>query len=180
MMEVILDELHEMSGRLDRRQVDAFVSNLAAALRSEPVDEEAHIIGLGAGRMGYALRSFIMRLSHMGFSASMIGDTNVPRVTKGTIILVNSSSGETPSITQYVRQACDAGGQVFSTTCRADSSIGIMSANIVTMPSIESVQLMKSPYEQFSMLFYDYLVIRLMQDLALDPDAVSFNHSILE
>ena len=30
------------------------------------------IFGLGAGRMGYSLRAFIMRLSHLGYNAYML------------------------------------------------------------------------------------------------------------
>lgn len=116
----------------------------------------------------------------MGFQASMIGDTNVPRVTKSSIVIVNSSSGETPSILQYTQQAIEEGGQIFLTCCNKNSSIAKYSTSLITIPSIKSKQLMKSPYEQFSMLLYDYLVIKLMDILNLDSDVVSHNHSILE
>ena len=39
---------------------------------------------------------------------------------------------------------------------------------------------MKSPYEQFSMLLYDYLIFRLVESLGLDKNMISNNHSILE
>ena len=116
----------------------------------------------------------------MGFNASMIGDTNVPRVTKDSIIFVNSSSGETPTILLYAQQASSMSPAIFSTTCNIESSIGLLSDFCITMPPISSEQLMKSPYEQFSMLLYDYIVIKLMGSLNLDPLKVSANHSILE
>ena len=143
-------------------------------------DVKPDLIGLGAGRMGYALRAFIMRLCHMGFNASMIGDTNVPRVKENTIILINSSSGETPSIIQYAQQAKSEKGKIFLTSCSTDSSIGTLSDFIIKLPTVKTQQLMKSPYEQFSMLLYDYIVIKLMNSLDLDSDKVSYNHSILE
>ena len=179
MIKIILDEMSMMNDQLDECQVDSFVADLTSALHSISNDG-GEVIGLGAGRMGYSLRSFIMRLSHMGFRASMIGDTNVPRVREDTVVIVNSSSGETPSILQYVNQAAAEGGKIFTTTCNADSSIGVKSKSVLTMPQIDSSQLMKSPYEQFSMLLYDYLVARLMSGLELNPHVVSNNHSILE
>ena len=61
-------------------------------------------VGLGAGRMGYSLQSFIMRLSHLGLKSFMIGDTTVPRINENSVVLINSSSGETESIKLYAQQ----------------------------------------------------------------------------
>lgn len=167
-----------MAESIDETEIDTYVNNLTSLLKNNHLKSD--IIGLGAGRMGYALRAFIMRLCHMGFNASMIGDTNVPRVRKNTIILINSSSGETPSIIQYAKQAKYEKGKIFLTSCSTNSTIGLLSDFIIKLPTIQSQQLMKSPYEQFSMLLYDYVVIKLMKSLDLDPDKVSYNHSILE
>lgn len=177
-MNQIIDEMNIMFTELNENQVDEYISNIKNHINTH--DEGFSIIGLGAGRMGYALRSFIMRLSHMGFNATMIGDTNVPRVTESSLIIVNSSSGETPSILQYTQQAINEGGKIFLTCCNNDSSIAQISNHMIEIPSIDSKQLMKSPYEQFTMLLYDYLVIKLMKSLNLDTIKVSNNHSILE
>ena len=176
MINPIINEVTKMSDALDENEVNEYIKCLIPHLASPSVE----IIGLAAGRMGYALRSFIMRLSHMGFNASMIGDTNVPRVKKESIVFVNSSSGETPTILLYTQQASAMKPVIFSTTCNIESSIGLMSNFCITMPTISSSQLMKSPYEQFSMLLYDYIIIKLMESLNLDSSKVSANHSILE
>ena len=178
-MQEILREMTEMSQQLNSKEVSIYIDHLSLHLSSKK-PSEIEIIGLGAGRMGYSLRSFIMRLSHMGFNASMIGDTNVPRVTKDSIVFVNSSSGETPTILLYAQQASAVNPMIFSTTCNIESSIGLISDFCITMPTVSSKQLMKSPYEQFSMLLYDYIIIKLMGSLNLDPSKVSANHSILE
>ena len=116
----------------------------------------------------------------MGFNASMIGDTNVPRVRKDTILFVNSSSGETPSILLYSKQAVNENGKIFLTSCNAESSIANYAHSIIKIPVIKSQQLMKSPYEQFSMLLYDYIIMKLVDSLGLELDKISNNHSILE
>ena len=175
-MKPILDEMNMMVDSLVEIEVESYIDLLTERLSSQPRD----IIGLAAGRMGYSLRAFIMRLNHLGFNASMIGDTNVPRVRQNSILFINSSSGETPSILLFAEQAKKEQGEIFLTTCNKDSSIGKHANSIIQIPIIESVQLMKSPYEQFSMLLYDYIIFRLVETLGLDEEKVSSNHSILE
>lgn len=172
----ILKEMKQMLDALDNDKVEEYLDKLLPMLSQSNVD----IIGLAAGRMGYALRAFIMRLNHMGFNASMIGDTNVPRVRKNTILFINSSSGETPSILLYTKQAAKESGKIFLTSCNNNSSIANYAESIIQIPEIDSIQLMKSPYEQFTMLLYDYIIIRLVDSLGLDKDKISKNHSILE
>ena len=175
-MKLILDEIDMMHDSLIKNDVESYIELLTEKLSSSSGD----IIGLAAGRMGYALRAFIMRLNHMGFNASMIGDTNVPRVKQDSILFINSSSGETPSILLFAEQAKNEKGEIFLTTCNKKSSIGKLSNSIIQIPTIQSVQLMKSPYEQFSMLLYDYIIYRLVESLGLDKEKISSNHSILE
>ena len=175
-MKLILDEIDMMHDSLVKNDVESYIELLTEKLSSSSGD----IIGLAAGRMGYALRAFIMRLNHMGFNASMIGDTNVPRVKQDSILFINSSSGETPSILLFAEQAKNEKGEIFLTTCNKKSSIGKLSNSIIQIPTIQSVQLMKSPYEQFSMLLYDYIIYRLVETLGLDKQKISSNHSILE
>lgn len=175
-MKLILDEISMMHNFLVKNEVEKYIELLTEKLSSSPGD----IIGLAAGRMGYSLRAFIMRLNHMGFNASMIGDTNVPRVRRNSILFINSSSGETPSILLFAQQAIKEKGEIFLTTCNKESSVGKLSNSIIQIPIIESAQLMKSPYEQFSMLLYDYIIFRLVETLGLDKSKISNNHSILE
>jgi 6-phospho-3-hexuloisomerase len=138
------------------------------------------IVGLGAGRMGYSLQSFIMRLSHLGFKSFMIGDTNLPRVDSDSIAIVNTSSGETPSIRLYVEQCKNAGVIVMALTANPKSSIALLADIVVTVPEIESNQLMKTVYEQYSFLLFDYIVEEILKLSKLDVNWVEQNHSILE
>jgi len=163
-MKLILDEIDMMHDSLVKNDVESYIELLTEKLSSSSGD----IIGLAAGRMGYALRAFIMRLNHMGFNASMIGDTNVPRVKQDSILFINSSSGETPSILLFAEQAKNEKGEIFLTTCNKKSSIGKLSNSSLQIPTIQSLQLMKSPFEQFSMLLYDYIIYRLVDTLGLD------------
>ena len=100
-MKIILDEMNGMANSLNDQHINQYIEKLSD-LMLQGDSRKLKFIGLGAGRMGYSLKAFIMRLSHMGYNATFIGDTNVPRVTSNTVVFVNSSSGETPSIALYV------------------------------------------------------------------------------
>lgn len=172
-MKTILSELTDMYQMVDPNELDDFCHELAVKLPTQ-------VVGIGAGRMGYSLRAFIMRLTHFGFDASMLGDTNVRRIGKKSIVLINSSSGETPSNILFAQQAKNAEANVFTITCNKSSSIGLLSDNLLTLPTIESHQMMKTIYEQFSYLLLDYIAQRLCIIKKLDKNWVSENHSILE
>ena len=137
-------------------------------------------VGLGAGRMGYSLQSFIMRLSHLGLKSFMIGDTTVPRINENSVVLINSSSGETESIKLYAQQAKDAGSSIVLFTSNLNSSISKLSDIIIYLPKIETKQIMKTIYEQYSFLLFDHLVMMLINKLKLDKELIETNHSILE
>ena len=138
------------------------------------------LIGLGAGRMGYSLRAFIMRLGHMGLRASMIGDTDVPKCDKKTTVIINSSSGETPSMLLFAKQAKNAGTFVILITSKEKSSISKFANFVFCYNERYSSQVMKTLYEQFTYLFFDKLASDLQKKLDIPDSFMECNHSILE
>ena len=172
-MDKILYEMSDMWRLTNRLEVDKFVELF---LSYDP----AFVVGIGAGRMGYALRAFMMRLSHLGYNSSMLGDTSVQRITENSVAFVNSSSGETPSILLFSRQVKEAGGKLFVTSSRPNSSIGRLADAFIQLPSTKSSQLMKSNFEQFSMLLLDHIAFQIYEKRGLIKSVVEANHSILE
>lgn len=150
------------------------------------------VIGLGAGRMGYALQGFIMRLNHIGFRTAMIGDTCVPKIKQNDIVIVNTSSGETPTILLYIKQAKQFGAIVFTITTSPDSTAALMSdAYLIYGKDFKSKQPMKSAFEQFTWALFDQMVYDFLtsdeKSVELDSGVYSYdgiiintNHSILE
>ena len=145
------------------------------------------IIGVGAGRMGYALRGFIMRLMHLGFNASFYGDTNVPYPNDDTLVIFNSSSGETKSLVLFAKIIDDLKTQtcMCTVTSNPKSSLAKYSHVVVELPKYDTAsskikQPMKTLNEQSSMLFFDAIVILLMAKLELNNSDLVCNHSVLE
>ena len=173
-MKHIFDELSVLWEELDKESLAQICDLIQSHFYT------GHLIGLGAGRMGYSMRAFVMRLSHLGMSSWMIGDTTLPRVTNKSIIFINSSSGETESNVLFCKQAKLAGGLIVSMTTNPKSQIGLMSDHHLEIPKFQSKQLMKTLYEQFSFLLFDYVASELAQRLEIPNEFINHNHSILE
>jgi 6-phospho-3-hexuloisomerase len=172
-MFLVFEELKQMWEGTDQKAVDDFI-DLMCASRSRV------IVGLGAGRMGYAIQSFVMRVSHLGYRSYMIGDTTLPRVDEDTIVVVNTSSGETPSIKLYVEQCKDANCHIVVLTAGVNSSIAALADLVITMPKLGSDQLMKTAYEQYTFILLDHIAQSVFLKSNLDRAWVEQNHSILE
>lgn len=146
----------------------------------EAKERNYNIIGIGAGRMGYSLRAFIMRLSHVGYESYFIGDTTLPRIDEKSVVIINSSSGETPTNILYAQQAREAKSYIITITTNKDSTIAKLSDQLVIIPQMNSHQLMKTIYEQYTYLLLDYVAEQVVSELDLDRDIITHNHSILE
>ena len=89
-MKSILNEIEAIYSTIQPKKQKEFIHKIIKC--------NGTIVGLGAGRMGYSLQAFVMRLSHFGYRSFMIGDTSIPMITEEDLIIVNSSSGNTKSI----------------------------------------------------------------------------------
>lgn len=172
-MHKIIEELQYMWENTDG--VQHMVNEL-----KEAKERNYNIIGIGAGRMGYSLRAFIMRLSHVGYESYFIGDTTLPRIDEKSIVIINSSSGETPTNILYAQQAKEAKSYIITITTNKDSTIAKLSDQLVIIPQMNSHQLMKTIYEQYTYLLLDYVAEQVVSELDLDRDIITHNHSILE
>ena len=59
----------------------------------------------GAGRSGLAMKSFAMRLMHMGFDTYVVGETVTPSITDKAVLLIGSGSGSTSSLVSQCEQS---------------------------------------------------------------------------
>ena len=173
-MDKVLFEMQNMWEVQDKESVDIFIDQLLDRIFL------GQVVGIAAGRMGYSLRGFIMRLVHMGVSASFIGDTNVPSIQQNSTVIINSSSGETPTIKIFAQQAKNRGAKVFLITQNPGSKIGKLSDVILKIPTMKSDQVMKTLPEQYSFLLLDYIASVIISKLKMEHDFLKNNHSVFE
>lgn len=173
-MKNILDELYRAWEAQNKSMISSFSDSLSERCL------KGVVVGIGAGRMGYSMRAFVMRLSHIGVDSYFIGDTGLPRIDSSSTVIINSSSGETPTMRLYAEQAKASGARVFLVTQNLDSSLGKLADHILEIPNPSSKQLMKSFAEQYTFLLFDYLNALIVEKEKIERDFIEHNHSILE
>ena len=173
-------EITQVLQGVDETQVTSMLEALQSANK---------IVGVGAGRVGMALRGFIMRLGHLGLHAWMIGDTTVPSIGAGDCLLVASGSGETKTIVELTKIAKKNGAKIVAVTGNPQSSIGQMADVIVqiiapsktkAVDNFQSRQPMTTLNEQCLQLFFDTSTLLLMNTMGETHDTMWDRHSNLE
>ena len=142
----------------------------------------------GAGRTGLVMRSFAMRLMHLGFQVHIIGDTTTPSVDEKDILLIGSGSGNTSSLVSISENAKEIGVSTILFTIDSSSIIGKLSSMNICIPAPSpkletnnhSVQPMGSLFEQSLMIVLDTLIWMLMLRKGIDSKAMFKNHANLE
>ena len=181
--------LGSMKSHIDleiRNELVVGIGNISA----DAVDKLARLIAehrnnrimcIGAGRMGFAIQAFAMRLSHFGLCAYFLGDTNVPRIGADDLVLFNTSSGETGSLVYYSKVTSKAGSEMCAITSNPESTLAKIADHCILLPKLDgSVQLMKTFNEQISWIFFDLTAHKLVSLLDLRVSDIEISHSILE
>ena len=177
---LVINEITQVLSTIDDREVDLLIDSILSSKR---------IVACGAGRVGMAVRGFAMRLGHLGLHAFTIGDSTVPSVGNGDLLLIASGSGETQTIVDLATIAKKNGCTISSITGNPDSRIGKLSDVIVKLsaPSktkqvsnLVSAQPMTTLNEQCLGIFFDALVLLLMEKMNETHDTMWARHSNLE
>jgi len=143
----------------------------------------------GAGRSGLMGKSFAMRLMHLGLNAFVTGETVTPAFTENDLLIVGTGSGKTESLLHMAEKAKDIGGTVASVTISPDSPIAEISDLILQLSGSpkdqstgnkQTIQPMGSLFEQTLLLYYDAIILRIMEMKGLNTHNMYGNHANLE
>ena len=144
----------------------------------------------GSGRSGLAMRSFAMRLMHLGLSAHVVGETTTPRITDRDLLLIGSGSGSTPGLVVHAERARSIGAAVALITIDADSPIASNASIVLSIsapsPKVagdtgpSSIQPMGTLFEQALLLTLDAMVLVLMEKMGETAETMFARHTILE
>ena len=175
----------ELSQVLDSIKQEDIYKLIASILKAK------RVCGYGAGRMGYGLRAFMMRLNHLGIQASFINDTFCPPMEKDDLFIVTSGSGETRSVLKYLEIAKEH-CKTFAITGNAESTMSKLADETLTFKSsngglnsvdndskIDSIQPMTSLNEQAMFVFFDIISVMLIEKLGIQKkDEKKFHFNI--
>ncbi|OPH46808.1 6-phospho 3-hexuloisomerase [Paenibacillus ferrarius] len=176
----ILQELNRSADDGLDEQADELISQLLASRK---------VFVAGAGRSGLMARAFAMRLMHLGLDAYVVGETVTPPIGKEDVLIIASGSGETKSLISMAAKANSLEASVALVTIHPESTVGQLSQVAVKLPgspkeqsdsSLTTIQPMGSLFEQGLLLFFDALVLRLMERLGDDAKNMFGRHANLE
>ncbi len=180
-----LDQMHEELGAVLARLTPDMAETLIQELEAAP-----RIFGCAAGRSGFILRGFLMRLMHLGFTVYFVGETTTPRVRPGDLLMVMSGSGETAQPREILRRANAVGARTLALTANASSTIGGEAQVSIIIPGTTKLTLVQEPhsaqcpgslFEQASFLFLEAVVLILYQSHSgRDQGEVLARHTDLE
>lgn len=147
------------------------------------------IITIGAGRVGLSARGFAMRLGHLGLQSFTTADTTIPAIGKEDLLIVCSGSGETQAVYDLALIGKRHNVKICAITAYPSSRIGKLADLIVNLKAptkidkhskVRSIQPMTTLNEQCLMIFFDSLVLELMQKLGETEETMWQRHSNLE
>ena len=84
--DIVLKELTHTLTAIDQEAAKQFVSL---------IDQGDEIFCDGAGRSGFQVKGFAMRLMHMGIHSYVVGETCTPNISENGVLVICSGSGET-------------------------------------------------------------------------------------
>ncbi len=143
----------------------------------------------GAGRSGLMGKAFAMRLMHMGVKAYVVGETVTPGIGAGDMLVLGSGSGETASLVAMAHKAASLGAQIGLVTVKPESTIAALADVTVQLSATAkeqnsgqrgTIQPMASLFEQSLLLFYDAVILKLMEIKGLDSGTMYGSHANLE
>lgn len=177
----ILDELGETVGH---------VCNNSAEKLVDAIMDAQTVFVAGAGRSGLAMKSFAMRLMHIGFDTYVVGETVTPSITDKDVLLIGSGSGSTSSLVASTNKAEAIGATICLVTIDENSPIGKLGDVVLTLPApspkvnrnlgFRSVQPMGSLFEQSLLLTLDAIILLLMEKTGKTPESMFNRHANLE
>ncbi len=156
------------------------------------------ILVMGAGRSGLVGKAFAMRLLHLGFQVYVLGETIVPRISKGDVVIAISGSGRTKLIVTAAEAAKQVGAKIIAITSYPNSPLGRLADVVVVVPGRtkiaaeedyftrqilgihEPLAPLGTLFEDTAMIFLDGVVVGLMKKLGKTEEDLRNAHANIE
>ncbi|WP_341346174.1 6-phospho-3-hexuloisomerase [Paenibacillus sp. FSL H3-0469] len=174
------------------KELEGTVSGLDAGegeVLTELLLRAGQIFVAGAGRSGLMGRAFAMRLMQAGRTAYVVGETVTPGISPGDVLVLGSGSGGTKGLVSMAEKAKAIGAAVVLVTIQPDSALGRLADHTVKLPgapkerpdgSYTTLQPMASLFEQTLLVFYDAVILRIMEQTGQTSGRMFGKHANLE
>ncbi|HEY5813332.1 MAG TPA: SIS domain-containing protein [Terrimicrobiaceae bacterium] len=174
-------ELEGILGALDQQELDSFLENI----------ESAKKIALhGVGREGLMMRAFAMRLFHLGYDVSVVGDMTAPYLAAGDLLIISAGPGYFATIDGLRAEAQRDGARVFCLTAQRDGKTPQACDGSLLIPAqtmaddqkttASSILPMGSLYELAMFALFEIIVLELLKRTGRTFGAARERHTNLE
>jgi 6-phospho-3-hexuloisomerase len=175
----ILAEIDRVLAGVDEQQVDDLLQAITGSRQ---------VIVYGLGREGLVMRSFAMRLMHLGVATAVVGDMTTPPAGRGDLFLVSCGPGYLATVDALMGVAQAAGARVAMLTAqpgaglarRADQLLVLPAQTMAEQEGSSSGQAMGSAYEQAMWVLFDALTPMLQVRLGQSVAEMRARHTNLE
>ena len=189
----IVNFLAKLPEHIDREQVERLIQMLIIAKA-----RGRKVLVVGAGRSGLVGRAFALRLMHMGFQTYVYGETIVPAIGSGDLVIAISGSGTTASVVLAAEAAKKVGAKVIAITSHPDSPLGRLADHVVVVPGRtkiakeadyyarqilgehEPLTPLGTLFEIATLVFLDGVVADLMRRLEITEEELRRRHANIE
>ncbi len=155
----------------------------------EAINSSKNVFVTGQGRSGLVARTFAMRLTHIGFSCYVVGDTTTPNIDKGDMLIACSSSGTTSITCHIAGLAKRLNALVVVITAHPDSELSDYADLTIEIPARETDQIIQSQltaqfrstlFEQACLVYLDAVILTLVRLLNREEVEMMKKHANLE
>jgi 6-phospho-3-hexuloisomerase len=138
----------------------------------------------GAGRSGIIGRAFAMRLTQVGLTAYVIGESITPIVRRGDAVVILSGAGETASSTQTANIVRREGADLIVLTAHPTSKVAHAASILIPFRFPEDAERLElaplgTLFEATSLAFTDSLIAEIMRTRGESEDSMRRRHAIM-
>jgi 6-phospho-3-hexuloisomerase len=177
----IIQELKQTLSGIENEQAERLINAIL---------ESKKVFVAGAGRSGFMIKAFAMRLMHIGFETYVVGETITPKLTAEDVFIIASGSGATSSLVVMAQKAKAIGARIGLVTIDHQSPIAELADIFLIIPApspkierdtgFRSVQPMGSLFEQSLLLTLDAMILMLMEKRGKTSNIMFTRHANLE
>ncbi len=157
----VLQELTTVIDNVDEKQLDQLVDLILEVRKANK-----KVYCAGAGRSLLMIRTFSMRLMHMGMRSYVVGETSTPAIEEGDLLIYGSGSGETGALCAMLKKAQGVGARIATITKSPNSTLAKASEVVVEISLDcvpETVQPAGSVFEQAMLILGDSMFLTLLE-----------------
>jgi 6-phospho-3-hexuloisomerase len=176
----IINEIDSVLGGIKEDEFKRFVT---------AIESSKNIFVTGQGRSGLVARTFAMRLTHIGFSCHVVGDTTTPNIDEGDMLIVCSSSGTTSITCHIAGLAKRLNALVVVITAHPGSELSDYANLTIEIPASDTDQVIRSQrtaqfrstlFEQACLVYLDAVILSLVRLLNREEVEMMKRHANLE